>query len=60
MAQAVSRRHINAEPGFTPWTVHVGFVVDKVALGQVFFEFFSIPSQYHPTFVLHTDISFGG
>jgi hypothetical protein len=29
MAQAVS-------PGFDPESVHVGFVVDKVALGQVF------------------------
>jgi hypothetical protein len=23
-------------PGFAPWSIHVGFVVDKVALGQVF------------------------
>jgi hypothetical protein len=36
MAQVVSRR-----PGFDPGSVHVGFVVDKVALGQVFFpEYF--------------------
>jgi hypothetical protein len=24
-------------PGFAPGSIHVGFVVDKVALGQVFF-----------------------
>jgi hypothetical protein len=27
----------------------VGFVVDKVALGQVFFEHFSIPANLHST-----------
>jgi hypothetical protein len=30
-------------PGFDPGSVHVGFVVDKVALGQVF------PRQFHST-----------
>jgi hypothetical protein len=30
-------------PGFDPGSVHVGFVVDKVALGQVFSEHFSFP-----------------
>jgi hypothetical protein len=29
--------------GFDPRSVHVGFVVDKVALGQVFPEYFSFP-----------------
>jgi hypothetical protein len=33
MAQAVSRRPSTAEG---PGSVHVGFVVDKMALGQVF------------------------
>jgi hypothetical protein len=33
MAQAVSRRPLTA---FDPGSVYVGFVVDKVALGQVF------------------------
>jgi hypothetical protein len=28
-------------PGFVPGSVHVGFVVGKVALGQNFSEFFS-------------------
>jgi hypothetical protein len=30
-------------PGFDPLSVHVGFVVDKVALGQVFPESFGFP-----------------
>jgi hypothetical protein len=30
-------------PGFDPGSVHVGFVVEKVALGQVF------PCQFHST-----------
>jgi hypothetical protein len=30
-------------PGFAPGSIHVGFVVDKVALGQVFSEFFGFP-----------------
>jgi hypothetical protein len=36
MAQAVSRRPLPRRPGFDPKSVHVGFVVDKVALRQVF------------------------
>jgi hypothetical protein len=36
MAQAVSRRPLTSEAGFDPGLVHVGFVVDKVALGQGF------------------------
>jgi hypothetical protein len=36
MPQAVSCRPLTAETGFTPGSVHVGFVVDKVALGQAF------------------------
>jgi hypothetical protein len=35
IAQAVSRQL----PRFDPSTGHVGFVVDKVALGQVFSEY---------------------
>jgi hypothetical protein len=30
-------------PWFVPWSVHVGFVVDKVALGQVFLRVFRFP-----------------
>jgi hypothetical protein len=36
MAQAVSRRPLTAESGFVSGSIHVRFVVDKVALGQVF------------------------
>ena len=36
MAQAVSRRPLTQGPGFDPGSVHVGFVVNKVAVGQVF------------------------
>jgi hypothetical protein len=30
-------------PEFVPRSIHVGFVVDKVALGQFFSEFFGFP-----------------
>jgi hypothetical protein len=37
-------------PGFDPGSVHVGFVVDKVALGQVFSLSSSVfPCQFHST-----------
>jgi hypothetical protein len=36
MAQAVSRRPLTWEAGFAPESIHVGFVVDRVVLGQVF------------------------
>jgi hypothetical protein len=39
-----SRRH-----GFEPGSDNVGFVVDKVALGQVFPEYFGSPTNSHPT-----------
>jgi hypothetical protein len=41
MAQAVSRRPLN--------TVHVGFEVDSVAVGQVFSKFFglTLPLSFH-------------
>jgi hypothetical protein len=29
-------------PEFDPWSVHVGFVVDKVVLGQCFPEYFGL------------------
>jgi hypothetical protein len=31
------------KPRFAPGSVHVGFMVDKVTLGQVFLEFFGFP-----------------
>ena len=39
MAAAGSR------PGFSPRPVHVGFAVDKVALGHVFSRVFSFPQS---------------
>jgi hypothetical protein len=36
-------------PGFEPGPGHVGFVVDKVALEQVFSEYFGFPCQLHST-----------
>jgi hypothetical protein len=42
-------------PGFAPRPVHVEFVVDKGALGQVFLRVFSVLScRYHSTVSLHT------
>jgi hypothetical protein len=41
MAQAVSRRPLT--PGSIPGQVHVRFVVDKVALGQVFLRVVGFP-----------------
>jgi hypothetical protein len=32
-------------PGFKPGSIHLGFVVDKVALGQGFSEYFGFPCQ---------------
>jgi hypothetical protein len=51
MSQAVSRRPLTG-------SVHVGYVVDKVALGHVFSLTSSVfPCQYHSTVALHTHIS---
>jgi hypothetical protein len=33
-------------PGFKPGSSQVGFVVDKVALGQVLSEYFGFPCQF--------------
>jgi hypothetical protein len=41
-------------PGFNPRSSHVGSVVDKVALGQVFSEYFSFPCQFSFHQLLHT------
>jgi hypothetical protein len=39
--------------GFEPGSGHVGFVVDKVALGHVFTEYFCLPSQFSFRQLLH-------
>jgi hypothetical protein len=36
-------------PRFEPESGHVGFVVDTVALGQVFSEYFGSPANLHST-----------
>jgi hypothetical protein len=40
-------------PGFEPRSVHVRFVVDKVALEQVFSEYFGFPCQFSFQRLLH-------
>jgi hypothetical protein len=40
-------------PGFDPGSGHVGFVVDKVALGQVFSKYFGFPCQSSLHQLLH-------
>jgi hypothetical protein len=47
-------------PGFTTGSIHVGFVVDKVALGQIFLLVLVFPCQYHSTIILHTHTSSAG
>jgi hypothetical protein len=48
-------------PGFEPGSGHVGFVVDKVALGQVFSEYFGFPCQslFHKLLHNHPHLSSG-
>jgi hypothetical protein len=40
-------------PGFEPRSGHVGFVVDRVALGQVSSEYFGFPCQFSFHRLLH-------
>jgi hypothetical protein len=41
-------------PGFEPRSGHVGYMVDKVTLGQVFSEYFGFPCQFSFHRLLHT------
>jgi hypothetical protein len=41
-------------PGFDPRLCHMGFVVDKVAMGQVFSEYFGFPCQISFLRLFHT------
>jgi hypothetical protein len=43
IARAASRRLPTAAARFQPGSGHVGFVVDRVARGQVFSEHFAFP-----------------
>jgi hypothetical protein len=54
--RAVSRWLPPRRPGFKPGYWHVGFVVDKVTLGQVFSDhhstnFSTVTITYHPGLV---------
>jgi hypothetical protein len=49
MAQAVSRRPLTAAAQVRVQVNPVGFVVDKVALGQVFLRVLWFSHQYHST-----------
>jgi hypothetical protein len=51
--QAVSRLLPTAAARIRAWSGHVGFVVDKVALGQVFSEYFGFPCQLSFQQILH-------
>jgi hypothetical protein len=45
-----ANRNVGRRPGFDPGSVHVGFMVDKVALGEVFTPSTSVfPCQFHST-----------
>jgi hypothetical protein len=54
LSQAVSRWLPTAAAWVHVWVEYVAFVVDKVALGQVFSEYFGFPCQssFHQ-FLLH-------
>jgi len=63
MAQSVSCRPVNMEDRILP--VHVGFVVNKVALGQVSLQLTRlssvnvIPPMFHACFILKLFLSEG-
>jgi hypothetical protein len=60
LAQVINRRPLTAEARVRARVVNVGFVVDKVALGQVFLQVLRFPlSMYHPTVALQTHIIWG-
>jgi hypothetical protein len=60
MAQVVTCRPLSAEDEFAGIPVHVGFVVDRVVLGEVYLQVLRYSLPYHSTVALHTYISSGG
>jgi hypothetical protein len=40
-------------PGFESMSGHMGFVVDEVALGHVFSEYFGYPCQFYQMLYIH-------
>jgi hypothetical protein len=59
MAQAVSRRPPRS-PGLSPGSVHVGFVVNKVALGQCLLQVLLVSPVNNIHQWLNTSIPSGG
>jgi hypothetical protein len=60
MTQAICCQPLTSEARVYARSVHIGFLMDKVALGKYFirvFQFF--PCQYHYTVALHTHMSSG-
>jgi hypothetical protein len=53
IAQAVSRLLPTAAARFEPRSGHVGLVMYKVALGEVFYEYFCFPCQFSFHRLLH-------
>jgi hypothetical protein len=51
--ELVNRTKRLVAAGFKPGSGQVGFVVDKVALGQVFSEYFGFPCQSSLHQILH-------
>jgi hypothetical protein len=54
IAQAASRRLSTAAARFETRSGHVGFVADKVALGQVFSEYLGFPCYFSFYRLFHT------
>jgi hypothetical protein len=52
VAQRLDAGFLPRRPGFA-YGQHVGFVVDKTALGQVFSEYFGFPCQSFHRFLHH-------
>lgn len=46
MTKAVNSLPLTADTGFEPWSVYVGFVIDKVARGQGFSPRSSVSPVY--------------
>jgi len=56
MSQAVSRRLLT---GFSPRLVYVGFVVNKVAIGQCFSVYFAFPFNIIPPSPIYVALIIG-
>jgi hypothetical protein len=59
-AQAVSRRGFPPRRlGFDRGLGYVGFIVNKMVLGQVFSKYYGLPCQFSSHQMLHTHLSSG-